>query len=298
MEQKWSTIQQGNTLEFSRKTVFTKEVLHNFINAIGAKEGMKIADIGCGTGCFTRYIYSGLNQNANVIGVDQDKTLLEYANYKKQEEKLGDGLTFIYGDAYDLPFQDNELDVITDHTLMINLKDPTRFIEEEYRVLKPGGMVSTISFLSDYTPPQRLISKPEYQLIYEVENKTKALLKKHVFNQSPIGANDINIYNIVKRFEAAGFKEVQVSGVYPIFSPDDFRNKEMRQEWLLQEYNLQKMAVGRFLREIDFWEKEGLTKEMLTQTLDLLEDRYHFECENTTWIFVNSMELIISARKI
>lgn len=298
MEKKeWASIQPAQILEFSRKYVFTEELLPNFLSGTGLKEGMRIADIGCGTGAFTRYLYKGLNEKSEVIGIDMDESFISFCNKQKEMMELGDKLIFQVGDAYHLPFEDSSLDGITDHTLMVNLREPDKFIDEELRVLKAGGKISTVTFLNDYEPPQRLLIKEEFEFIREVQHKIHKLLEKFVFSKMPGGISDLNIYNLVNQYQSHGIKEIQINAVFPIFSPDDARYQASREEWITMQYHIQKWELERFLREIDRWEQCGLTKEELIKALELLEEQYRYECENCTWIFSNRVELIISGTK-
>lgn len=293
----WSHIQPPKTLEFSREFIFSKDLLPLFLQYTGAQKGITLVDMGCGTGTFSRYLAKGMGTESRVIGVDLDPTYLKFAQEKAEEEGMAAYLEFQQANAYELPFADGSIDAITDHTLLINLDDPDRCIKEELRVLKEGGTLSTSTFLWGYFPPTRLITSPEYDPLIKTQATMYKIYKEHIFPQTPIGSNDYNVYSIIERYTQLGVKDVQINGFYPLFSPDDSRYLGVRQRWLNDLYQLQRWELENFLKNVALYESDGLTKEELELALELLEKRYRFECEHTTWILFNGIEVIISGKK-
>jgi ubiquinone/menaquinone biosynthesis C-methylase UbiE len=82
-------------------------------------------DVGTGTGAGARALAARFD-GANVVGVDVSEPMLEEAR------KHAPDLTFVAGDAADLPFDDESFDVVA-HSNMIP------FLAETSRVLRPGG---------------------------------------------------------------------------------------------------------------------------------------------------------------
>jgi ubiquinone/menaquinone biosynthesis C-methylase UbiE len=82
-------------------------------------------DVGTGTGAGARALAARFD-GANVVGIDVSEAMLEEARKHAPE------LTFVAGDAADLPFDDESFDVAA-HNNMIPFPDETR------RVLRPGG---------------------------------------------------------------------------------------------------------------------------------------------------------------
>ncbi|HEX2927169.1 MAG TPA: class I SAM-dependent methyltransferase [Ruminiclostridium sp.] len=293
----WSDMQPTETLELSREFIFTEDLLPLFSKYTGAYKGGTLVDLGCGTGTFSRYLAKGMGGNGKVIGVDLDTTFLDFARSKAEEQGLSQILEFKKSNAYELPFEDGSIDSITDHTLLINLDDPDRCIKEELRVLKDGGTISTATFIWGYFPPQRLISSPEYDPLVKTQATINKIYKELIFPQVPIGANDYNVYSIMGRYTRLGVKDVQINGLFPLFSPDDSRYLAQREQWLTNMYRLQRWEIDNFQKNISLYEKHGLTPEELELAAELLEKRYKYELENTTWILFNGVELIISGKK-
>lgn len=293
----WSDMQPTETLELSREFIFTEDLLPLFSKYTGADKGGTLVDLGCGTGTFSRYLSKGMGGNGKVIGVDLDTTFLDFARGKAEEQGLSQILEFRKSNVYELPFEAGSIDSITDHTLLINLDDPDRCIKEELRVLKDGGTISTATFIWGYFPPQRLISSPEYDPLAKTQAIMNKLYKEVIFPQVPIGANDYNVYSIMERYTRLGVKDVQINGLFPLFSPDDSRYLPQRERWLTDMYRLQRWEIENFKRNISLYEKHGLTLKEMEVAAELLEKRFNYELQNTTWILFNGIELIISGKK-
>ncbi|WP_010228828.1 class I SAM-dependent methyltransferase [Gillisia marina] len=97
-------------------------------------------DIGCGQGHWTRILAPYLASNAAITAVDNDERW-----YSKNEElerlfeKSGNPFVLTKGNAQQLPFEDNQFDLVTCQTVLIHVPKPQQALEEMKRVLKPGG---------------------------------------------------------------------------------------------------------------------------------------------------------------
>ncbi|KJH66474.1 class I SAM-dependent methyltransferase [Chromobacterium violaceum] len=97
--------------------------------------GKKVLEIGSGRGGNCSYLsrYAGASP---VIGLDFCPAHIEFC---ERVHRL-DGLTFIGGDATDLPFENNEFDAVVNIESSHCYPDLNRFGDEVRRVLKPGGL--------------------------------------------------------------------------------------------------------------------------------------------------------------
>ncbi|MFP8952174.1 class I SAM-dependent methyltransferase [Natrialbaceae archaeon A-arb3/5] len=83
----------------------------------------RILDVGCGTGELSRVLAA--ESSGEVIGCDVDPDLLAVAS---------EHVPVVAGDAFDLPFPDNAVDLVVCQALLINLPEPTAALEEFARV--------------------------------------------------------------------------------------------------------------------------------------------------------------------
>ena len=85
----------------------------------------RILDVGCGTGELTRVLASESDANAEVVGVDADRRLLDVSS---------ESVPAVAGDALRLPFADDSVDCVVCQALLINLPEPAAALREFARV--------------------------------------------------------------------------------------------------------------------------------------------------------------------
>lgn len=109
------------------------------------KEGIKILDIGCGTGSTLLYIHEFINNNAEFYGVDLEinPCLPEFVKFERcdiEEERL--------------PFDDESFDIVISNFVIEHLRKPEKLFSEALRVLRKGGFFycTTEYYISLYTP--------------------------------------------------------------------------------------------------------------------------------------------------
>ena len=111
-------------------TNYPKQLCSYLFQSFGLKKGMKMLEPGCGRGEFlSNFRELGLD----VVGVDIS---IEAANF---ENGLDVKICDIENEK--LPFESNVFDVIYSKSFMEHLYYPERYLEESYRVLKPGGVL-------------------------------------------------------------------------------------------------------------------------------------------------------------
>lgn len=110
---------------------------------LGEVVGKKVLDVGAGTGRVSIYL---ANRGAQVTALDVSPKMLELV--KKKNSKI----TTIVGDAETTPFKKETFDIVAAAFLIAHLKDPTRFFDEVYRVLKDGGMF-VVTNINQKDPP-------------------------------------------------------------------------------------------------------------------------------------------------
>lgn len=105
--------------------------------------GMSVVDVGCGPGTVTVGLASAVAPG-NVLGVDQNGEQL--AGARARADQLGlVNVRFVAGSCYELPLDDNSIDLAFSHALIEHLSQPVRALTEMRRVLRPGGVVAVCS---------------------------------------------------------------------------------------------------------------------------------------------------------
>ena len=89
------------------------------------KTGELLLDVGCGTGHFSRrFSRAGLS----VTGIDPDSKAIGYA------AKQGDGISYLHGNASNLPFDTNRFEHTAAITSLCFVEDPIEALQELWRV--------------------------------------------------------------------------------------------------------------------------------------------------------------------
>jgi ubiquinone/menaquinone biosynthesis C-methylase UbiE len=159
----WSKyFQTPDFLEATRLMSLEEDMLPLIIKWIGIKPGMKILDVGCGTGAFTFYLARGV-ENCEFVGVDMDDLFLEKAKEKlDRNSTCSNCFEFLKGDALNLQFKEDYFDIVVSHTFLTNMQKPVSAIKEMMRVGKTGGIVASIT-------AQSLINIPLHPGFYPVD---------------------------------------------------------------------------------------------------------------------------------
>ena len=106
-------------------------------------EPADILDVATGTGDLA-FELRRQAQHARITGLDFSEGMLELAAGKG--ERLGAGVTFVAGDAQELPFGDESFDLVTIAYGLRNLARPLQGLSEFHRVLRPGGRLVVLEF--------------------------------------------------------------------------------------------------------------------------------------------------------
>ncbi|MEN6569642.1 MAG: class I SAM-dependent methyltransferase [Rikenellaceae bacterium] len=109
----------------------------SFIN--GLTEKSKIADIGCGTGGQTMVL--GQNTPCEIIGVDAWPDFIDQFNQNAQSKNLQNRVKGIVGNMENLPFEEEELDLIWSEGAIYNIGFE-RGLNEWRKFLKKGGYIA------------------------------------------------------------------------------------------------------------------------------------------------------------
>ena len=99
----------------------------------------KILDAGCGFGQMDLAIIKEFPL-CELIGLDLSKPLLDHAKDLSIQNNFGDRLKFINGDVTQMPFDDNEFDVVYNINMVHFVDEPVLMLNEIARVLKPNGL--------------------------------------------------------------------------------------------------------------------------------------------------------------
>jgi ubiquinone/menaquinone biosynthesis C-methylase UbiE len=94
--------------------------------------GMKVLDVGCGTGIYTARL---VQKGCDVIGIDISEDMLSIARSKLPE------VCFVQSSVYGLPFPENKFDFVFSMATFEFIEEFEAAYFEMKRIVKPGGYI-------------------------------------------------------------------------------------------------------------------------------------------------------------
>ena len=151
-------------------------------------------DVGCGIGGSSRHIAKKFNCKAQGI------TLSPYqagrGNELAKEQGLSEQTTFQVADALDMPFDDNQFDLVWSLESGEHMPDKQKFVGELFRVCSPGGRILIVTWVHrDLESGEAELTKKEKKFLAKI-NRAYYLpkwcsVKDYVRELETLGAKDI-----------------------------------------------------------------------------------------------------------
>lgn len=116
------------------------------------RPGMRVLDIGCGTGAITRGIAEITGPEGLVIGIDNNPDWIAKARAEMQGTA---GISFEVGDIYDLPLE-QQFDIVTSARVLQWLSRPYTAIEQMVKRVRSGGKLLILDYNHhriEWSPP-------------------------------------------------------------------------------------------------------------------------------------------------
>ncbi len=104
------------------------------------KPGMRILEVGCGTGSLARQVARKVTPGGTVVGVDRQQAQLHRARQLADGEGV-ENLSLHLQEATKLDFPDGQFDGAYCRFVVEHVPDPVVLVQEMMRVVKPGGWV-------------------------------------------------------------------------------------------------------------------------------------------------------------
>ncbi len=112
----------------------------------------KILDIGCGLGMTVSMIKASV-PDSEVIGID----ITQKSTWEAYEKQFN--VKYFVDDALNLQFNDEEFDIVVSFGVIEHVTDDKKFIKENLRILKSGGMGFILNIPNRYSMNEYLAKR-------------------------------------------------------------------------------------------------------------------------------------------
>ena len=155
------------------------------IEALNLKPGLAVADLGSGSGYFTRRFIEAVTETGKVYAVDVEPEMLKYAEESVVHMHRSYTAEFILArpDNPKLPY--GSIDILFLCNTYHHLEERTKYFSDTKSSLKPGGRIAVIDFYHDERsgelgfPKQHLV--PRETVIAELTKAGYILIREHQF---------------------------------------------------------------------------------------------------------------------
>jgi ubiquinone/menaquinone biosynthesis C-methylase UbiE len=120
------------------------------VEALGLRSGMRVADLGAGTGVFAVPIAKAVGDDGKVYAIDVDSGLLAIVDSKTKAEGVTNVATVVAG-ATD-PRLPEPVDLIFLCDTLHHLPNQASYVRQFAKLLRPGGRVVVIEFAEGHWP--------------------------------------------------------------------------------------------------------------------------------------------------
>lgn len=127
-------------------------VTHRLFEEAGIAKGMRVLDVGSGSGDVALAAAELVGSEGQVVGVDVDGAILETARKRAKEAGLAN-TTFVEGDARTLELS-GPFDAIVGRLVLMYMSNPASALRQLTRLLCPEGIVAFQEL--DFTPYRSL----------------------------------------------------------------------------------------------------------------------------------------------
>ncbi len=140
--------------------------MENFLNPtevvklLPLKEGMVVADFGCGNGYFSLEIAKKIKPTGKVIALDIWKPSLEALNFRAKLEGLNNIIETRWANLEQIKgstLPDNSCDLVFIANILFEIEQKNVIIEEAKRILKPEGSLVVIEWEPEKLPNKNFL---------------------------------------------------------------------------------------------------------------------------------------------
>lgn len=155
------------------------------IEALNLNPGMVVADIGAGSGYFTRRMAQAVGDTGQVVAIDVEQKMLNYNRQKLEKLGIVNRVRFILAKPDSPSLSQHSVDLAFLCDVYHHLEHPIDYLANTKSALTQNGRVVIIDFYHDERSGKLGFSKrhlvPREQVIKDLEQAGYVLTKEHTF---------------------------------------------------------------------------------------------------------------------
>lgn len=190
-----------------------------FLVKAGVREGMRVADIGCGVGIVTGKIARMVGPLGEVVGVDISPDQVRLAEGRARESGV-ENVRFVTAAAEATGLERETFDMVYARFLLMHVPDPMAVLHEMTALLKRGGVLAVED--GDFTAPYCVPASPAFDRCFE-------LYRQAVQRQ---GADPVIGAELPRLVRSLGFPTVNIRIAQPVLREGPAKRLP---EWTLLE---------------------------------------------------------------
>lgn len=112
---------------------------------LSLKPGLRVADIGAGTGVFSRPIAKAVSPGGKVYAVDIEQELLDYIDERSKAEDI-DNIQTVLGRADDPRLPVHDIDLVFFNDVLHHIENGAAYLKVLSAYIKPRGRIALVEF--------------------------------------------------------------------------------------------------------------------------------------------------------
>ena len=225
------------------------------------KEGLKVLDVGCGTGAISRGIAERVGKSGTVIGIDNTESFIISG---RESYKTTTNLELIHTDLFKYK-PEHKFDLIVAARVLQWLSNPVEALKKLKGMLKPNGQISILDYNHvnlEWNPAPPESMKKFYQTFLKW--------------RADAGMNNQITDDLPDYFKEAGFHTIEVLDADEIYNVGD----------------------DNFIAKLGIWSKVAGSSQMVEEGYLKDEDRLKAIEEYNNWVATDAKQMIMKLKEV